>query len=318
MFHHITVLKEEATEGLNIKPDGIYVDCTLGGGGHSSVILSKLGPAGKLIAFDQDDWAHANAKDRLKEYADKLILVKSNFRNLEAELKQIGLVPQVDGLPQVDGILFDLGVSSPQFDEGERGFSYNADAPLDMRMDQSAGLTAREVVNEWPEKEIARILFQYGEEKFSRRIARVIAEFRKETPIETTGQLVELIKEGIPAAARRTGGHPAKRSFQALRIAVNDELGAFEDGLHQAVRCLAPGGRVSVITFHSLEDRLCKQIMNEYVGRCVCPPDLPMCACGAKGTLKLINRKPISPSEAEVEQNPRSRSAKLRVAEKLD
>lgn len=318
MFHHITVLKEEATEGLNIKPDGIYVDCTLGGGGHSSVILSKLGPGGRLIAFDQDEWAHRNAKERLAEYADKLFLVKSNFRDLEEELGQIDWVPQPDGVPQVDGILFDLGVSSPQFDEGERGFSYNADAQLDMRMDQSAGLTAREIVNEWPEKEIARILFQYGEEKFSRRIAKVIVEHRQNAPVETTGQLVELIKEGIPAAARRTGGHPAKRSFQALRIAVNDELGAFEDGLHQAVRCLAPGGRVSVITFHSLEDRLCKRIMAEYVGKCVCPPDLPVCACGAKGTLKLINRKPITPTEEEIEQNSRARSAKLRVAEKLE
>lgn len=318
MFHHITVLLEEATEGLNIKPDGIYVDCTLGGGGHSSVILSKLGPGGKLIAFDQDEWAHNNAKEKLKEHADKLILVRSNFRNLEEELKSIPEVPQVNGMPQVDGILFDLGVSSPQFDEGERGFSYNADAPLDMRMDQNARLTAYDIVNEWPEKEIARILFQYGEEKFSRRIARVIEEHRKEHPVETTGQLVELIKEGIPAAARRTGGHPAKRSFQALRIAVNDELGAFEDGLHQAVRCLAPGGRVSVITFHSLEDRLCKQIMASYVEKCICPPDLPMCACGAKGVLKLINRKPVVPSESEIEQNPRARSAKLRVAEKLN
>ncbi|ANS75118.1 ribosomal RNA small subunit methyltransferase H [Paenibacillus yonginensis] len=319
MFHHITVLKEEATEGLHIKPDGIYVDCTLGGGGHSSVILSKLGPKGRLIAFDQDDWAHDNAKERLQAYADRLILVKSNFRHLEEQLRTLPEVPQVDGYPQVDGILYDLGVSSPQFDEGERGFSYNSDAPLDMRMDRSTDLTARNIVNEWPEKEIARILFQYGEEKFSRRIAKVIVEARQETPVETTGQLVELIKAGIPAAARRTGGHPAKRSFQALRIAVNDELGAFEDSLHQAVRCLAPGGRVSVITFHSLEDRLCKQIFAGYVSKCVCPPDLPMCACGASenGTLKLINRKPIVPSAEELEQNPRARSAKLRVAEKL-
>ncbi|WP_223066361.1 16S rRNA (cytosine(1402)-N(4))-methyltransferase RsmH [Paenibacillus caui] len=317
MFHHITVLKEEATEGLHIKPDGIYVDCTLGGGGHSSVILSKLGPEGRLIAFDQDDWAHDNAKERLKEYADRLTLVKSNFRHLEEKLSEISFVPQHDGIPQVDGILFDLGVSSPQFDEGERGFSYNADAPLDMRMDRTSELTAREIVNEWPEKEIARILFKYGEEKFSRRIARVIAERRQQAPVETTGELVELIKEGIPAAARRTGGHPAKRSFQALRIAVNDELGAFEDTLHQAVRCLAPGGRVSVITFHSLEDRMCKQILAEYVEKCVCPPDLPMCACGAKGLLKLINRKPSLPSEEEIAFNPRARSAKLRVAEKL-
>lgn len=317
MFHHITVLKEEATEGLRIKPNGIYVDCTLGGGGHSSVILSKLGSGGRLIAFDQDDWALDNARERLSSYADKLTLVRSNFRYLEQKLLEIEGIPKQDGVPQVDGILFDLGVSSPQFDEGERGFSYNADARLDMRMDQSAPLTAWEIINEWPEREIARILFQYGEEKFSRRIAKVITERRAQGSIDTTEQLVELIKEGIPAAARRTGGHPAKRSFQALRIAVNDELGAFEEGLHASIRCLAPEGRVSVITFHSLEDRICKQILAGYVEKCTCPPDFPMCVCGGKGTIKLINRKPIVPSEEELSDNSRARSAKLRVAEKL-
>ncbi|MCA1293042.1 16S rRNA (cytosine(1402)-N(4))-methyltransferase RsmH [Paenibacillus sp. alder61] len=317
MFHHITVLKKEATEGLRVKPDGIYVDCTLGGGGHSSVILSQLGERGRLIAFDQDDWAMDNAREHLASYGERLTLVKSNFRHLQRKLLEVGGVPTKDGIPQVDGILFDLGVSSPQFDEGERGFSYNADAPLDMRMDQSASLTAREIVNEWPEREIAKILFQYGEEKFSRRIASVIVQRRLEAPVETTGELVELIKEGIPAAARRTGGHPAKRSFQALRIAVNDELGALEEGLHAAVRCLAPEGRASVITFHSLEDRICKQIFASYVEKCTCPPDFPMCVCGGKGQLKLVNRKPLVPSAEELEQNPRARSAKLRVAEKL-
>lgn len=317
MFHHITVLKEEATEGLRIKPNGIYVDCTLGGGGHSAVILSKLGSGGRLIAFDQDDWALDNARERLSSYADKLTLVRSNFRYLEQKLLEIDGIPQQDGVPQVDGILFDLGVSSPQFDEGERGFSYNADARLDMRMDQSASLSAWEIINEWPEREIARILFQYGEEKFSRRIAKVIIKQREQGSIDTTEQLVELIKEGIPAAARRTGGHPAKRSFQALRIAVNDELGAFEEGLHASIRCLAPEGRVSVITFHSLEDRICKQIFAGYVEKCTCPPDFPMCVCGGKGTIKLVNRKPIVPSEEELSDNSRARSAKLRVAEKL-
>lgn len=316
MFHHITVLKEEATEGLHIKRDGIYVDCTLGGAGHSSLIASKLGEYGRLIALDQDDWALDHAKEKLASYADKVSLVKTNFRHLEETLKGLA-VPMKDGIPQVDGVLFDLGVSSPQFDEGERGFSYNHDAPLDMRMDQSSELTAWHIINEWPEQEIARILFQYGEEKFSRRIAKFIIEHREQAPIQTTGQLVDIIKEGIPAAARRTGGHPAKRSFQALRIAVNDELGAFEEALHQAVRCLAPGGRVSVITFHSLEDRICKQIFNSYVGRCTCPPDFPMCVCGGKGELKLVNRKPIVAGEEELSQNPRARSAKLRVAEKL-
>lgn len=316
MFHHITVLKEEATEGLNIKQDGIYVDCTLGGAGHSSVIASKLGPEGRLIALDQDDWALDNAKNKLAEFGTRVSLVKTNFRDLTAVLRDQD-VPMQDGLPQVDGILYDLGVSSPQFDEGERGFSYNHDAPLDMRMDQSALLTAKDIVNEWSEEEIARILYVYGEEKFSRRIARVIVEKRKTAPIETTGELVDIIKEGIPAAARRTGGHPAKRSFQALRIAVNDELGAFEEALHQAVRCLKPGGRVSVITFHSLEDRICKQIFSSYLEKCTCPPDFPLCVCGGKGTLRLVNRKPIVPSEAELSQNPRARSAKLRVAEKM-
>ncbi|GIO65546.1 16S rRNA (cytosine(1402)-N(4))-methyltransferase RsmH [Paenibacillus cookii] len=316
MFHHITVLKEEATEGLHIKRDGIYVDCTLGGAGHSSLIASKLGEYGRLIALDQDDWALNNARERLAPYEDKVSLVKTNFRHLEDALKELA-VPMKDGIPQVDGILYDLGVSSPQFDEGERGFSYNHDAPLDMRMDRSSDLTAWHIVNEWPEQEIARVLYRYGEEKFSRRIAKFIIEHRKEAPIQTTGQLVDIIKEGIPAAARRTGGHPAKRSFQALRIAVNDELGAFEESLHQAVRCLAPGGRVSVITFHSLEDRICKQIFNGYVGKCTCPPDFPMCVCGGKGELKLVNRKPIVPGEEELGLNPRARSAKLRVAEKL-
>ncbi|MET3208840.1 UNVERIFIED_CONTAM: 16S rRNA (cytosine1402-N4)-methyltransferase [Paenibacillus sp. PvR008] len=316
MFHHITVLKEEATQALNIRQDGIYVDCTLGGAGHSSVIASQLGPEGRLIAFDQDDWALNNAREKLSAYEGKISLVKSNFRHLQDRLAELGL-PEKDGVPQVQGILFDLGVSSPQFDEGERGFSYNHDAPLDMRMDQSSSLTAYEIVNEWPEAEIARILFQYGEEKFSRRIAKIMVERRKNKPIHTTGELVDIIKEGIPAAARRTGGHPAKRSFQALRIAVNDELGALEDTLHQAVKCLAPGGRISVITFHSLEDRICKHIFKEYLAKSIYPSDLPILEDKMIGDLKLVNRKPIVASEQELELNPRSRSAKLRVAEKL-
>ncbi|WP_310550252.1 16S rRNA (cytosine(1402)-N(4))-methyltransferase RsmH [Paenibacillus glufosinatiresistens] len=317
MFHHITVLKEEATEGLNIRPDCIYVDCTLGGAGHSERICSRLGEGGHLIALDQDDWALDNARERLAPYGDKVTLVRTNFRELEDALRSLEWVPQANGVPQVDGILFDLGVSSPQFDEGERGFSYNHDAPLDMRMDQQAELTAWEIVNEWPEQEIARVLFQYGEEKFSRRIAGKIIERRAVRPINSTGELADIVKEAIPAATRRSGGHPAKRSFQGLRIAVNDELGALEEALHAAVRCLAPGGRVSVITFHSLEDRICKQILGSYVGKCTCPPDFPMCVCNSKGTLKLVNRKAIVPGEAELEHNPRARSSKLRIAEKL-
>jgi 16S rRNA (cytosine1402-N4)-methyltransferase len=316
MFHHVTVLMDEAIEGLNIKPDGVYVDCTLGGAGHSSVIASKLSEQGLLIAFDQDDAALENAKIRLAPYMDRVQLVRSNFRHLEEQLR---LVPRAmkDGLPQVDGILFDLGVSSPQLDEAERGFSYNHDAELDMRMDRTSELTAKEIVNEWTEQEIAKILFEYGEEKFSRRIASKIVAARENGPIESTAQLVELIKDGIPAAARRSGPHPAKRSFQAFRIAVNDELGVFEEALEQTIRCLAPAGRAAVITFHSLEDRICKQTFSKYLERCTCPPGFPMCVCGNKGIVKLVNRKPIEAGAEELEANPRARSAKLRVAEKL-
>ncbi len=316
MFHHVTVLKQEAVEGLHIQPDGVYVDCTLGGAGHSFEIASRLGPEGLLIAFDQDDAALANARERLAPVMDRVKLVRSNFRYLERELAQVPRALR-DGRPQVDGILFDLGVSSPQLDEAERGFSYNHDAELDMRMDRTAPLTAKDIVNDWPEQEIAQILYEYGEEKFSRRIAATIAAARAKGPIETTGQLVDLIKESIPAAARRTGPHPAKRSFQALRIAVNDELGAFEDALEQTIRCLAPGGRAAVITFHSLEDRICKQTFSKYVAKCTCPPDFPMCVCGSAGIVKLVNRKPIEAGTEELEANPRARSAKLRIAEKL-
>ncbi|WP_028611232.1 16S rRNA (cytosine(1402)-N(4))-methyltransferase RsmH [Paenibacillus harenae] len=316
MFQHITVLLEEAVDGLAVKPDGVYVDCTLGGAGHSELIASRLGEGGRLIAFDQDDWALDNARKRLAPYMDKVTLVRSNFRDLEQELRGCG-VPMNDGVPQVDGILFDLGVSSPQLDEAERGFSYNHDAPLDMRMDREGDLTAHEIVNTWEEREISRILDRYGEEKFARSIARNIVKAREKAPIEKTGELAELIKLSIPAATRRTGPHPAKRSFQALRIAVNDELGAEEEALEQTVRCLKPGGRASVITFHSLEDRICKQIFAKFVEKCTCPPDFPLCVCGNSGTIKLINRKPILPSEEELELNPRARSAKLRIAEKL-
>ncbi|MDR6551371.1 16S rRNA (cytosine(1402)-N(4))-methyltransferase RsmH [Paenibacillus qinlingensis] len=316
MFHHVTVLKEESVEGLHIKPDGVYVDCTMGGAGHSSLIASQLGPDGLLIALDQDDIALANAQTVLAPYLDRVAIIKSNFRDIELVLRGVPKAMR-DGKPQVDGILFDLGVSSPQLDDGDRGFSYNQDAELDMRMDRDTSLTAKIIVNEWPAEQIARILFEYGEEKFSRRIAGVIVEARAKKPIETTGELVELIKEGIPAAARRTGGHPAKRSFQALRIAVNDELGAFEEALQQSLNCLAPQGRIAVITFHSLEDRICKQFFVKNVEKCTCPPGFPMCVCEKAGELKLVTRKPILPSEHELEVNQRARSAKLRIAEKL-
>lgn len=317
MFHHITVLKQEAVEGLRINPGGIYVDCTLGGAGHSSLIASKLNEQGLLIAIDQDDTALDHARTKLSGYVCQIELVKSNFRDIKNVLLNIPKVPQVDGNPQVDGILFDLGVSSPQLDEAERGFSYNHDAELDMRMDRSGELTAKEIVNAWSEGDIAKVIFEYGEEKFARKIARRIIETREKHSIESTSQLAEIIKEGIPAAARRTGPHPAKRSFQALRIAVNDELGALEDALEQTIQCLAPGGRVSVITFHSLEDRICKLYFAKFVRKCTCPPDFPMCVCRNEGKLKLINRKPIIPSDLELEQNPRARSAKLRIVEKL-
>jgi len=310
LFHHITVLKQEAVEGLNIKPDGVYVDCTLGGAGHSYVIASRLNEQGKLIAIDQDDVALQNAREKLAPFGDRVILVKSNFRFLKQVIED-------QGLTGVDGVLFDLGVSSPQLDEEERGFSYNADAALDMRMDQNAPLTAYEVVNEWDEAELANLIWMYGEEKFSRKIARQIVLHREKAPIESTGQLVEIIKEAIPAPARRSGPHPAKRTFQAIRIAVNDELDAFRDAIHDAIEVLRPGGRASVITFHSLEDRICKQVYQEYAQGCTCPPDFPKCVCNNQPVIRIITRKPILPSEAELSDNPRARSAKLRVAEKL-
>ncbi|MED0707913.1 16S rRNA (cytosine(1402)-N(4))-methyltransferase RsmH [Aneurinibacillus aneurinilyticus] len=311
MFHHITVLHQEAVDGLDIKLGGIYVDCTLGGAGHSSLIASRISGGGRLIAIDQDDIALANAEERLAPYMEHVTLVKSNFRRLKEVLEELRI-------PRIDGVLFDLGVSSPQLDEAERGFSYNADAPLDMRMDRTQPLSAYEVVNEWPEEEIASILFEYGEEKFARRIAKEIVGERKKNPVTTTGELVELIKRGIPAAARRTGPHPAKRTFQAIRIAVNDELNAFKEALEAGIELLAPGGRTSVITFHSLEDRICKQTYQEYSKGCICPPDFPQCACGNKPILKIITRKPIVPEEAELSENRRARSAKLRIAEKVE
>lgn len=317
MFHHVTVLKEESVKGLNMRPNGIYVDCTLGGAGHSELIASQLGPGGRLIAFDQDDAALENARIRLASYERVVTLVKSNFRYLRQALREVG-VPEKDGCPQVDGVLFDLGVSSPQLDEADRGFSYNHDAELDMRMDRDEQLTARTIVNEWEEREIADILRDYGEEKFSRKIAANIVKAREKSPIVMTGELAEIIKSSIPAATRRTGPHPAKRSFQALRIAVNDELGALQDALEQAIDCVSPGGRIAVITFHSLEDRICKMTFASELASCSCPPDFPVCVCGGGGgRLKLTPRKPIVPTEAELEANPRARSSKLRIAEKL-
>lgn len=310
LFVHKTVLLEETVDGLNIKPDGIYVDCTLGGGGHSEQILSQLGENGKLVAFDQDDMALEHAAKRLEQYKDKLILVKSNFKYLTEKLAELHIT-------NVDGVLYDLGVSSPQLDIPERGFSYHEDAPLDMRMDQSGEVTAYEVVNDWSYEDLVRIFFRYGEEKFSKQIARKIEQAREQAPIRTTGELVELIKQGIPAAKRRTGGHPAKRVFQAIRIAVNDELAVFESSLQQAIELLNKEGRISVITFHSLEDRICKTVFKKASELPELPPGLPVIPKGYEPIIKLINRKPITASEIELEENNRARSAKLRIAEKI-
>lgn len=311
-FKHITVLLNEAVDGLNIKPDGTYVDCTLGGGGHSGLILSKLSENGKLYSFDQDITAINFNKDKFEEENElgKINFIKSNFRNISEELNKRNILG-------VDGILYDLGVSSPQFDNADRGFSYNYDAPLDMRMDQSQSLTARDVVNDWSYEQLVRIFFRYGEEKFAKSIARRIEKVRQQTPIETTGQLVDLIKEAIPAKARRKGGHPAKKTFQAIRIAVNDELGALEESLEQALDLLNPGGRVSVITFQSLEDRLVKVMFKQKTSLPELPPGLPVIPDSQKVEYKLITRKPIVPSEDEITHNNRAHSAKLRIIEKL-
>lgn len=311
-FEHVTVLLNEAVDNLNIKADGIYVDCTLGGGGHSRKILEQLGPNGHLYAFDQDQTALDYNQENLRDWlvAKKLTLIKSNFQQLKQKLAE-------HGVSHVDGVLYDLGVSSPQFDVAERGFSYRQDAILDMRMDQSQALTARKIVNEWSYGELVRIFTRYGEEKFAKSIARQIERKRQEEEIQTTGQLVELIKAGIPAKARRKGGHPAKKVFQALRIAVNNELGVLEYSLGQALSLLNPHGRISVITFQSLEDRLVKTMFKEKTSLPELPRGLPVIPSELELEYRLVNRKPITPSQAELEANHRAHSAKLRVIEKV-
>lgn len=310
-FKHVTVLLHEAVKGLNIHPDGTYVDATLGGGGHSSLIASKL-TGGHLYSFDQDQTAIDYNRQHLRDEiaVGKVVLVKDNFRNLTAALAK-------QGVKSIDGIVYDLGVSSPQFDNADRGFSYKYDAPLDMRMNQEQSLSAKTVVNEWPYAKLVKILSRYGEEHFSKSIARAIERHRQKQPIETTGELVEIIKEAIPAAARRHGGHPAKKSFQAIRVAVNDELGALEESLEQAFNMLSVGGRISVITFQSLEDRLVKTMFKEQSSIPELPPGLPVIPAGMKPKFKLINKKPIMPSEQELQGNHRSHSAKLRIIEKI-
>ena len=308
-FVHRSVLLWECIDALNIKPDGIYLDGTLGGAGHSSEIAKRL-QTGRLIGVDRDTVALEAAKERLALYMDRVTLVHSNFSKIASILDSLGM-------EKIDGMLFDLGVSSPQLDDGSRGFSYMTDAPLDMRMNRQDSLSAFDVVNSWPREELRRILFDYGEERYAPLIAAAIERRREEKPIETTLELVDVIRSAMPAKALREKQHPAKRSFQAIRIAVNDELGSVEQMLKDAVERLNPGGRLAVITFHSLEDRIVKSAMQHAAKGCTCPPEFPVCVCGNKPKVKVLTKKPIVSSEEELNENPRARSAKLRVAEKL-
>ena len=308
-FHHVSVLLQECIDGLNIRPDGIYVDATLGGAGHSSQIARRL-TTGRLIGIDRDPVALEAAGKRLEPYGDRVTLVHSNFCEMAQVLDDLGI-------SGVDGILMDLGVSSPQLDDGERGFSYMVDAPLDMRMNNGDALSAEVVVNTWPQEELKRILYTYGEERYAPQIAAAICRRREVQPIATTLELVDIIRSAMPSAALREKQHPAKRSFQAIRIAVNDELGSVEKAMEVAIPLLNPGGRLAIITFHSLEDRIVKTAMADAAKGCTCPPQFPVCVCGKKPKVKLISRKPIVASDAELEANPRARSAKLRVCEKL-
>ena len=308
-FKHISVLLNECLEGLAIKENGTYVDCTLGGAGHSSHILKKLSSKGTLIGIDQDNDALRAAKEKLKDYSN-VKFVHNNFYNIDSILTSLDI-------PNVDGILMDLGVSSYQLDEGERGFSYMKDAPLDMRMDRDRDFSAYDVVNTYSEEDLYRIIRDYGEEKFAKRIAKFIVDRRTDKPIETTLELVDIIKAAIPAKARREGPHPAKRTFQAIRIEVNGELAILNKAIEDGVKHLNKGGRMAIITFHSLEDRIVKLKYKELANPCTCPKEFPVCICGKKPLVKIISRKAIEPSKEEVEENPRSRSAKLRVIEKL-
>lgn len=308
-FKHVSVLLEECMQGLNIKEDGIYVDCTMGGAGHSSEILKHLSKKGRLIGIDQDNDALKASKERLKDY-ENVTYVHNNFYNIYDILESLNI-------EKVDGILMDLGVSSYQLDNGERGFSYMKDAPLDMRMDRDNGLSAYEVVNKYSLEELYKVIKEYGEEKFAKRIAQFIVSRREDKPIETTFELVDIIKAAIPAKARREGPHPAKRTFQAIRIEVNSELAILNKAIEDSIEKLNEGGRLAIITFHSLEDRIVKTKFKELEKPCTCPREFPICICGKKPKVKVITRKPIDPSEEELEINPRSRSAKLRVAEKI-
>lgn len=308
-FHHVSVLLDECIEALNIKPEGIYVDGTLGGAGHSSRIAAML-TTGRLIGIDRDTVALTAAEKRLEPYMDRVTLVHSDFSELKNVLSRLNI-------EKVDGILLDLGVSSPQLDDGARGFSYMADAPLDMRMNREDPVTAHTVVNTWPYEELRRILYDYGEERYAPQIAAAICRRREERTIETTLELVDIIRSAMPAAALREKQHPAKRSFQAIRIAVNDELGDLQKVLDAAIPALNPGGRLAIITFHSLEDRIVKNAMAAAAKGCTCPPNFPVCVCGKTPQVKVLTRKPITSSDEELNRNPRARSAKLRVCEKI-
>lgn len=308
---HVPVLLPECLDALRIRPDGVYVDGTLGRAGHASAIAARLGPGGRLIGIDRDQEALDASAERLAPWRDRVTLLHGDFADLDALLDRAGA-------DTADGMLFDLGVSSPQLDDPSRGFSYRQDAPLDMRMDRSAPLTARDVVNGWSEDELRRILYQYGEERYAPAIARAVVRARGHAPIETTLELAGIVRGAMPARARREDQHPARRTFQAVRIAVNGELDALDPMLRTAAARLAPGGRLAVISFHSLEDRIVKRVLRELAKGCVCPPEAPVCVCGRRPILRLVTRRPISPGAAETETNPRARSARLRAAERCD
>jgi len=308
-FQHKSVLLEETIDSLNIRPDGIYVDGTLGGGGHASEVCRRLGDRGRLIGIDQDQDAITAATERLKEFGEKVTIVRSNYEQIRDVLRDLGI-------GKADGIYLDLGVSSYQLDTAERGFTYREDAPLDMRMDQRKTETAADIVNGYGEMELYRIIRDYGEEKFAKNIAKHIVKAREKKPIETTGELIEIIKAAIPMKMRAVGGHPAKKTFQAIRIELNHELDVLNNSIDTMIDLLNPGGRLSIITFHSLEDRIVKNRFRENENPCICPPDFPVCMCGRKSKGKVITRKPIVPTEEEIEENKRSKSSKLRVFER--
>lgn len=309
-FKHVSVLLEETIDSLNIKPNGIYVDGTLGGGGHSLEICRRLGDGGRLIGIDQDMDAIAAATERLSDYSDKVTIVHSNYQDIDSVLRRL----DIGG---VDGIVLDLGVSSYQLDNIDRGFTYREDTPLDMRMDQSSSMTARDIVNDYSESELFRVIRDYGEDGFAKNIAKHIVAARRKKYIETTGELNEIIKAAIPAKLRQGTGHPSKKTFQAIRIELNHELEVLENSLDKMIELLKPGGRLSIITFHSLEDRIVKNIFRRNMNPCICPPEFPVCTCGRKPTGKIITRKPVVPSEQELEDNKRAKSSKLRVFEKI-